>query len=471
MSKDEFVYVTERDEYCLFVDHLESFEELAGDSETYTLPQYRHLKGASALDPHTGRISVLTLQGRDDVPIVFDILLLERNGYNPQLMHDLLVSRKKLIFHNAQFDGKFLKRHYGIVPSNLWCTRLMAKLITNATGSKYGKLCGHTLADLCRDYLGINLVGKGAEQTTDWYARPDFTNRESEGYKYWVFDKLKYAANDVKYLFDLHDLFLKVIYDPLPYSPILADGVEGSHGLGMSATLPLEMKMAVVAAEMEYNGLPASREIFDQIQKSIQDPSTGEGALTTVASKLCVKFGLDTEPSFWGDTKLPTQRSYKALNNPQILKELINKQVGLELDNSQTQVLERFIDLTEEIAKEGATEFVDQDEEELYRQILDYSECEAVQASELAKLVIEYKQLRKLYSMDLRSHINPLTGCIHSRLDVLGAATGRSSSSGPNLQNVSARTYVEIEREREKLFPSSANYESLIPDWVPPCKA
>jgi DNA polymerase-1 len=62
---------------------------------------------------------------------------------------------------------------------------------------------------------------------------------------------------------------------------------------------------------------------------------------------------------------------------------------------------------------------------------------------EVPKLLIEYRELSKLkstYVDALPAYINPGTGRIHGNFNQTGAATGRLSSSDPNLQNIPVRT-------------------------------
>jgi len=68
-------------------------------------------------------------------------------------------------------------------------------------------------------------------------------------------------------------------------------------------------------------------------------------------------------------------------------------------------------------------------------------------------LIVEYRQLTKLvgtYLESLKEAINKKTGRIHSSFNQTGAATGRLSSSDPNLQNIPIRT--DIGREIRKAF-------------------
>jgi DNA polymerase-1 len=62
---------------------------------------------------------------------------------------------------------------------------------------------------------------------------------------------------------------------------------------------------------------------------------------------------------------------------------------------------------------------------------------------EVPRLLIEYRELAKLrstYVDALPGYVNPATGRIHTSFNQTGAATGRLSSSDPNLQNIPVRT-------------------------------
>jgi DNA polymerase-1 len=62
---------------------------------------------------------------------------------------------------------------------------------------------------------------------------------------------------------------------------------------------------------------------------------------------------------------------------------------------------------------------------------------------ELPRLIIEYRELAKLkstYADVLHKLISPHTGRLHTQISQTGTATGRLSSSNPNLQNIPIRT-------------------------------
>jgi DNA polymerase-1 len=65
------------------------------------------------------------------------------------------------------------------------------------------------------------------------------------------------------------------------------------------------------------------------------------------------------------------------------------------------------------------------------------------QAAHLAARVLDWRQLSKLkstYTDALQDHINPETGRVHTSYSLVGAVTGRLSSTDPNLQNIPIRT-------------------------------
>lgn len=75
---------------------------------------------------------------------------------------------------------------------------------------------------------------------------------------------------------------------------------------------------------------------------------------------------------------------------------------------------------------------------------------------ELPAKLIAYRELEKLrntYIEKLPRYINPQTGRIHTSFNQTGTATGRLSSSDPNLQNIPARHEVGVDIRRAFVAP------------------
>ena len=85
---------------------------------------------------------------------------------------------------------------------------------------------------------------------------------------------------------------------------------------------------------------------------------------------------------------------------------------------------------------------------------------------ELPKKILEYRELAKLkstYSDSLPRLIHPVSGRLHTRFSQTGTATGRLSSSNPNLQNIPIRT--ELGREIRAAFVAAPGCKLLSADY------
>ncbi len=90
----------------------------------------------------------------------------------------------------------------------------------------------------------------------------------------------------------------------------------------------------------------------------------------------------------------------------------------------------------------------------------------AAQGVEMASKVLEWRQLSKLrstYTESLQAAINPATGRVHTSYSLVGAQTGRLSSTEPNLQNIPIRT--EIGRQIRDCFVAEPGNVILAADY------
>ena len=83
----------------------------------------------------------------------------------------------------------------------------------------------------------------------------------------------------------------------------------------------------------------------------------------------------------------------------------------------------------------------------------------AGEGAPIARKVLDWRQLAKLkstYTDALQAAINPATGRVHTSYSLVGAQTGRLSSTDPNLQNIPVRTPIG-RQIREAFVPEAGN--------------
>src|SRR5579859_4747167 len=91
---------------------------------------------------------------------------------------------------------------------------------------------------------------------------------------------------------------------------------------------------------------------------------------------------------------------------------------------------------------------------------------ELSETHEVPRLVLDYRQLSKLkstYVDTLPVLIDPKTGRVHTTFNQTGTATGRLSSTNPNLQNIPIRT--ELGREIRAAFIADPGHALLSADY------
>jgi len=88
------------------------------------------------------------------------------------------------IFHYARFDVAMLRRHFGIMCTPVYCTKIASKLVRTYTDR-------HGLKELCKELLGVDLSKE--QQSSDW-ASGELSPAQQA-----------YAANDVLYLHSIRE--------------------------------------------------------------------------------------------------------------------------------------------------------------------------------------------------------------------------------------------------------------------------
>ena len=98
-------------------------------------------------------------------------------GYSaPNLKYLLKDSSIQKIFHFARFDLAIIKKYLGVLPTNIYCTKIASKLARTYTDK-------HGLRELCKELLNIEISKQ--QQSSYWGGTKLSKNQ------------IKYAANDV----------------------------------------------------------------------------------------------------------------------------------------------------------------------------------------------------------------------------------------------------------------------------------
>lgn len=288
--------------------------------------------------------------------------------------------------HNLKYDILVLRRA-GVELGGVAFDTMVASYLIDASRSSHA-MDALALALLGRENISIkSLIGTGKNQK-----RFDEVPLEQAG---------PYAAEDADVSLQLHAKMAPQIR---------------SMGLG-ELNGQVEVPLIAVLAELEYNGILVDPEEL-QRQEARLNTRIAElkGKIQDEAMASC---GRPFEPDS------PKQLASILFNKPDAadaglgIRPLKRGKTGPSTD---AEVLEK-------LAQDATIE------------------------SPLPQLILEYRQLTKLvstYLVSLREEIHPQTGRIHASFNQTVAATGRLSSSDPNLQNIPIRS--EVGREIRKAF-------------------
>ena len=343
---------------------------------------------------------------------------------NPEMFEYVisLIEDKLIIGHNLKFDLRFIYHNYHILPKRLHDTMLV-NAILNAGRNGFSYI---SLNDLTERYLGISL---------DKTVRDKFSNASK------LSDEMvEYAGNDVRYL---HQIF--------------STQMEELEQENLIRVYDLEMKLLPVVVTMEVNGISLDTdkwlEISAEKQKTaieleskLKETLIGK-ALTSLSysnlAELLKKLNVPVtrkrdkeklEKIFHSDPNFyHTLIEWVNLASPKQLLTLLNL-YGINLDSTSSKAIDAYI------IKNNLTE----------------------EQKELFDLLQEFRQNLKrasaFGSKYLEKYLKP-DGKLHSEFHQLGTATGRFSSSNPNLQQ------VPHTQDYRSCFVASPGYKLITADY------
>jgi DNA polymerase I len=209
-----------------------------------------------------------------------------------------------------------------------------------------------------------------------------------------------YCGADSAIVLSLHDYLVPAVRD-IQMQPLLTD---------------IELPLVRVLTDMEWEGISIDREVFARLNAELgADLRRLESEIAAVAGEAL------------------------NINSPRQLATVL-------FEKQQLQVLKR--------TKSGPSTDAD-----VLEQL-------AAMGHALPQLILDYRELQKLkstYVDTLPARVNRRTGRIHTSFNQTGAATGRLSSSEPNLQNIPIRT--PRGEEIRKGFVPRAGWSFLVADY------
>ncbi len=212
-----------------------------------------------------------------------------------------------------------------------------------------------------------------------------------------------YACEDADITYQLYQHFYQMLDDE-DYSKLYKE---------------IEGPLIYVLTEMEYEGVKVDQEQLDNFSIELeQEMQSLEATIHEMAGE---KFNI---------------------NSPKQLGDILFEKLNLDPNAKKTQKSQQYSTNEEVLNKLAANH-------------------------DIAQKVLDYRSVQKLkstYVDALPELINPNTGRIHTSYQQAVAATGRLSSTNPNLQNIPIRT-EKGRRIREAFVPREEGYSILAADY------
>lgn len=297
-------------------------------------------------------------------------------------------SGNKLVFHNYDFDARAINKAFGEFPADILDTSLGARILSWGAGrwdpksEDHGDGSPRSLKNLTEELCGYAVI-----RYEEGYDQKDPFGLGETGAP-----RGDYAAADAS---NTLGIFRHI-------SALLA-----AHGLG--PTFQLECKLAPAVARIHASGILIDE---DYTAKAAQ-------AGDEIAAKL--------------------RKAYMGT-----LSEKLGREVDVNLDSTKQLQALFFSDPPEGLGFPVLARSEKTGAPKLDKHVLNALAVEYPFVSQL----LEYRRVTKqlgTYLKGLPGRIYAPTGRVHARFNALGTATGRFSSSNPNLQNLTARlTEVQV---------------------------
>lgn len=371
----------------------------------------------SGLDPHSDNL--LLVQFYFDNGKGFVVNAGKAEPAKMKYVLELLDSRKvEVVGHNIKFDLKFLYNKYGVMLHRIFDTQIANSMAYLGLTTRFT-----SLAKLCDKYLNI-ILDKDVRET--FISKHDYEFTE---------EQIRYSFEDVYVLLDLRDKLAEILNER-----------------GQAKVFyEIEMPLLPVVAKMEYDGIMFDVDKWkDLTAKAKQEEEEHTRQLYSIVAENFDKLTkAKTAFDAFNDLKIPTSTLRKAekerLKNMSVqddIKAEVLASINWSSPFQPKVVLNRL-----------GVPVKTTDKKELQHFASEYKVVEL--------LLHARGDTKKVdtYGDDFLKNVNLFTGCLHTQLHQDGAATGRFSSSNPNLQNIIA------DKEYRSCFVARPNKLLITADY------
>lgn len=438
-------------------DYCKNIKELGLDIETSRHPELGDMENniyKGGLDPYLSRVLMLQI-GDLERQYAIDVRDFTKEELKPII--DLLHWNKEILFvgQNLKFEGKHLRHNYDIRLMEVYDTMLAEIALYN------GVTEGLSLAALAEKYLGIKkketvltlfdvhrkvvtledrrIIGQDLDNHDSFVITPFEVELTAEMDKSirmqfvkmtdepFTFEQLNYGVDDV-----IYPLLIKKEQD------------KGHDILGFQFHNPKNIKLeslyTQVGADMEYNGLPFSREIWQKMHD--ENEIKYKERLDKLNNYIIENIPLFMTPTLFGPECIVDWKS------PKSCIELFRHLDACPQEKSKsTKKLEWSVS-SKAMLPTLSNDFKDYYGKDKWQEITD------IESLKLAYLLLRKTQMNiTTYGQEFLKYIHPLTGRVHPNYR-LHLISGRTATTSPNL--------LAIPGSHRKAFTTEGTDRSLV---------
>lgn len=341
----------------------------------------------TGLDPYSMRLLLLQIADEQEV-YVYDYTKLPLDSL--QEFEELLTQQRTVkVLHNATFDLKVLFHFGRYLLQNVHDTMVTESLLTAGLNERVSLQA---------------TVKRRFDEDVDKTVRDGFT----DGFTSLTQAQIDYAAADVVYLRRLYPLHLQLLTEN-----------------ELLKVYSLEMRLVPVVAMMEYYGMPLNAAHLAQLEPVLQDViERADRAL----QDMVLQSGL-------AECVLVSREGVQVINTSSTKQMLrVFNALGIDTDSLSARSLTEWDFRNRKTAPDYRLEDLVNDGD-LLESVDAFGRYEN-QMLRLYAYLVGAKKLHSTYVVGLQQMQNPVTKRVHCTFKQIGAATGRFSSSAPNLQNI-----------------------------------